>query len=162
MEIPVGAKKCPYCQYFQKPLSAMLSCPATGIFLFLIIFCGLGRYYLPGMFYKSESYTNYVGQVQVVESKIQFGEGQCGPTVVVLGKAHNVSPLGWKSVVFHVDIFDAEGNPVDMAQEEKYSYIIPSGKTQSFKVTFPRQFPLEKYAKHEISVVSAKDAKSMF
>jgi hypothetical protein len=114
------------------------------------------------MFNKGESFANYSDSIQVVESKIQFGENQCGPTVAILGKAHNAGPLGWKNVVFHVDIFDADGNPVDMAQEEKYSYIIPAGRTQSFKITFQRQFPAEKYIKHEVKVISAKDERAFF
>ena len=72
-------------------------------------------------------------------------------------KQVSINTLTDKEVLFFSKIVE-----VDMTQEEKYSYIIPAGKTQSFKVTFLRQFPLDKYAKHEISIISAKDAKSIF
>jgi hypothetical protein len=162
MEIPAGAKKCPYCQYLQKPFSILLSHPATWSIIGIIFLGGLYQYLIGGLISKGESFVNYADQLQVVESKIQFGESQYGPTVVILGKVHNASPLGWKNVVFHVDISDADGNPVDMTQEEKYSYIIPAGATQSFKVTFQRQFPVEKYVKHKVEVISARDERSFF
>ncbi|MBM4103732.1 MAG: hypothetical protein FJ263_06710 [Planctomycetes bacterium] len=162
MEIPAGAKKCPYCQHWQKSFLGFLCHPATGIFVALLVYGFLLGYVFNNMFNKGESFANYSDSIQVVESKIQFGENQCGPTVVILGKVHNLSPLGWKEVVFHADIFDAEGNLVDMAQEENYSYIIPAGATQSFKISFRREFPLEKYVKHEINVISAKDERAVF
>jgi hypothetical protein len=162
MEIPAGAKKCPYCQHLQKPISILLTHPAVWMVLMIFFLGSLWHYFLGRMFNRGEQFVNYADSIQVVESKIQFGENQCGPTVVILGKVHNLSPLGWKEVVFHADIFDAEGNLVDMAQEEKYSYIVPAGRTQSFKITFQRQFPVEKYVKHKVEVISAKDERAMF
>lgn len=162
MEIPAGAKKCPYCQYFQKTFAILWFHPAVWAVILLLVFVGIADYFAGTMFHRGESYAKHVGQVSVLEPKMQFGENQHGPTVIILGKARNDSPLGWKEVVFHVDFFDADGNLVDMTQEKKYSYIIPAGKTQSFKVSFQRQFPAEKYVKYEISIISAQEEGTLF
>jgi hypothetical protein len=162
MEIPAGAKKCPYCQHWQKPIAILLSHPITWVCVAALFYGPVMGYFFSKIFYKGESFSGYASQIQVVESKMQFGESQCGPTVVILGKVHNSSPLSWKEIVFHANIFDAEGNAVDMTQEKEYSYIIPAGATQSFKISFRREFPLEKYVKHEIKVISATDEHAAF
>jgi hypothetical protein len=162
MEIPAGAKKCPCCQHWQKPIPILLNHPAVWVVLMIFFLGSLWHFCLNRLLNKGEPFANYASQIQVVESKIQFGESQNGPTVAILGKVHNAGPLGWEEVVFHADIFDADGNPVDMAQVEKCPYIIPAGRTQSFKITFQRQFPIDKYVKHEIKVISATDARAFF
>ena len=47
--------------------------------------------------------------IKVADTKLEFGEDQCGPVVVVIGKMRNLSPVEWKDVRFQVDPFNRKG-----------------------------------------------------
>ena len=115
------------------------------------------------IFPKGESFRDYADQVAVVESRIEFGQDQCGPTVGAIGTIRNSSPIGWKDIRFQVEFFDSEGNLVDAGQQSEYlSPHLPANEEIAFKVSFTRQFSEDKYMTHRIRVISAVDTRQRF
>jgi hypothetical protein len=111
-----------------------------------------------------QEYPPYSGQIEIVESRLVFGQGYRGPTVGVVGALRNTSPVGWKEVCFHVEFRDAEGKPVDAATTERYgnNYTVPGGATLAFEVSFERKYPEANYVKHSVKILSAKDSRGMW
>ena len=166
MQIPVAARKCPYCLHWQYKLSMITFHPAFALatvtilpfaillFLYLAIFKPL--------FDSGEDFGLYAEQIKVMESRIAFGESNSAPVVTVLGTMKNESGIDWTEVQFQVDFLNSEGNMVDAGQQREYFYVLPAGEESSFKVSFRREFPESRYASHRIRVIYAKDAKATF
>jgi hypothetical protein len=112
------------------------------------------------VFDQGENYEDYKGQIIVTESQLAFGDTKSSATVVVMGTIKNTSSVPWKDVQFHVDFFDASEKRADVGEKEDYSFHLPANETSSFKVSFRREFPEENYIKHNVRVVTAKDARA--
>lgn len=160
MGIPATARKCPYCHHWQRWTT--LQHP-----LFVVLFIGVPlivAYAVLGIviqrpFREWESFGKHADQVRIVESKMEFGEDQCGPAVIVVGKVENHSPVDWKDVRFQVDFLNPKGEFFDTGQQEAYTWRLPAGQESNFKVSFRRQFPEKEYAKHKVRLVSAVDSR---
>jgi hypothetical protein len=160
MGIPVTARKCPYCHHWhrwfspQNPLVMVLF-----IFIPLLALYGLMIDTVFKPFRQWEQFSKHANQVRIVESKIEFGDDQCGPAVIVVGKVKNLSPVDWKDVRFQVEFFAPKGQLFDAGQQEIYTWRLPAGKETAFKVSFRRQFPEKEYASHKEDIVSAVDGR---
>jgi hypothetical protein len=110
------------------------------------------------MFNKGKDFELYKDQVIVTESQLALGDRQSGATIAVLGTIKNNSPVPWKEIQFHVEIFDAQGRRGDVGEQRSdYYFRLSAHETSSFKVSFPREFPETNYVKHAIRVVKARD-----
>jgi hypothetical protein len=159
MEIPAEAKKCPYCQHFQNRLSTFLFHPAfAGVFVMIVALSPI--IFFARMLRRGEEFERYSDQIQITESRIAFGETKSGNTIAVIGTIKNNSAIPWKYVHFQVDFQDANGQRVDSGQSEEYSYVLPAGESQSFKISFRREFPETNYVHHTVRAVWAKDART--
>lgn len=161
MGIPTAAKKCPYCLHWQRWLS--LQNPS---FLVLLIFIPLTLLYGVVMetFFgrivrECEPFQKHSQEVTIVEDKMEYGEDQCGPDVIIVVKVKNDSQVDWKDVHFQVDFFNPKGQLFDTGQQESYTYRLPAGQETAFKVSFRRQFPEKQYAKYKVAVISAVDSR---
>jgi len=169
MEIPAGAKKCPYCHHWQHPPATFMSHPLFVMSLFLLffvvpffVFSALTAASFRHTFGSGEPFRNYAGQITVAETKPAFGHDQFGPVVVVIGKMKNSSPVEWKDVRFQVDFFNHKGELMDTGQQETYAWRVPEGEEAAFKVSFTRQFPEKEYVSHKVRVISATDGRQRF
>ena len=160
--IPVAAKKCPYCHHWQRWLS--LQNPSflmPLIFIPLMILYGIVmQTFLGRMVREWEPFSKHSQEVTIVEDKMEFGEDQCGPAVIVVGKVKNASQVDWKDVRFQIDFFNPKGQLFDTGQQEAYTYRLPAGQECPFKVSFRRQFPEKEYAKHTVRIISAVDSRT--
>jgi hypothetical protein len=159
MGIPVPARKCPYCHHWQRWLT--LRNPLVGVLLILVplivLYAVLMAAILPKPFREWEHFQEHSSQVNIVESKMEFGEDQNGPAVIVVGKVENLSPVDWKDVRFQVDFFNPKSQLFDTGQQETYTWRLPAGQECNFKVSYRRQFPQKEYASHKVRIVSAVD-----
>jgi hypothetical protein len=160
MSIPLAAKKCPYCHHWQRWFS-FANPPIIGLLIFVPI---LGLYaFMMEIAFKPfrqwEQFPKHSNQVRIVESKMDFGEDQCGPAVIVVGTVENRSPVHWKDVRFQVDFLNPKGEFFDTGQQEIHTWRLPAGEAIYFKVSFRRQFPEKDYANHKVRVVSAVDSR---
>jgi hypothetical protein len=161
MGIPIAAKKCPYCLHWQRWLSLQnpsLLIPL--IFIPLMVLYGiLMQTVLGRMVREWEPFPKHSQEVRLIEDKMEFGEDQCGPAVIIVGKVKNDAQVDWKDVRFQVDFFNPKGQLFDTGQQEAYTYRLPAGQECAFKVSFRRQFPEKEYTKHSARVISAVDSR---
>jgi hypothetical protein len=78
-------------------------------------------------FSEGEAFSHFSNAVSVVETKIVFGVSGCehkSPTVVILGKIQNDSPVSWKDVRLEAIFFDKDGKLIDATQREQNSFIV--------------------------------------
>jgi hypothetical protein len=165
MEIPARAKKCPYCHHWQNQLSLIVFDPRIAGLLALIpmlIFVGLVAMLMDRMLDRGRDFSWYTAQISVSDSKIQFGQGESGPTVAVVGHVKNDSDVCWKQVHFCAEFHNAQGNLIDAGQAMQYLYSIPAHEQAAFKLSFQREFPEESYASHTVRVFDATDKKARF
>jgi len=168
MDIPSEAKKCPYCQHYQYKWSLITFHPLFGIIpvmiIFLIFYGYLGKAF-QSRFSKGEPFSQYASSVSIVETKMVFGIGGCkypSPTIAILGKIQNNTPIPWKDIKMEATFFDENGELIDATQLEKYSFVVAAMDKSTFKLSFMREFPKEQYNNFKIRIISAKDERKDF
>lgn len=142
MAISPNAKKCPYCQHFQTKWLMITYHPLSFI-IFVAALVALMGTMLSTTFSEGEPFANYRNAVSVVEPKMVFGITGCehkSPTVVILGKIRNDSPVSWKDVRLEATFFDKEGRLVDATQKEQNSFMVEAKDNGTFKLSFQREF----------------------
>ncbi|MFA5239186.1 MAG: hypothetical protein WC476_05690 [Phycisphaerae bacterium] len=160
-EIAADAKKCPYCKSFQNWLcspSVIITAGLLTYLLFMFMFSFMFAGILSDIYNEGEILAAHPDALEITESKLTFGEKECGPTVVILGKIHNKSKINWNSIHFEVNCYNSKGELIDTAQDDDYSFTAPAETSVSFKASFVREFPEADYKTHEVKVVYAKDA----
>jgi len=164
MEISAKAKKCPYCQHFQNKWLVIAYHPMFAV-IYIVIMAALMGTMIESMFSEGESFADYHNALSVVETKMVFGVTGCehkSPTVVVLGKIQNDSPISWKDVRLEATFFDKDGKLIDAAQKEYYAFIVAAKDKGTFKLSFQREFPEEQYDSFKVRIVSADDKRKRF
>jgi hypothetical protein len=137
-EIAVVAKKCPFCHHWQyrtarlvfHPLFAIGVVAGPLIVVYVVMVVALGQ-----MFSKGEPFQVSSSGLQLVESRMEFGQGQYGPVVAVVGKMQNTSHVHWKDVRMQVEFFNSQGTLIDSGQQDEYrSPAFPAGQEIGFKI----------------------------
>ena len=159
MKIPEKARKCPHCHHFQDRLSLVLYHPGFGITLATLPVIVM-MIFVSRMFDTGKDFELYKDQIVITDSQMAFGRSGTNTTVAVLGTIKNNSPVPWRDIQFHVDIFDAQGKRVDVAEQQRYGERLSTNSSSSFKISFRREFPETNYVKHAIRVVGARDARA--
>jgi len=160
MGIPAAAKKCPYCLHWQRWWT--LQHPLFGtlvVMVFVAAVVSVPTVLLQRVTCEWEPFAKHADQIKIVEEKMEFGEDQSGPAVVVVGRVKNLSQVDWKDVRFQVAFLNAKGQLFDAGQQECYTYRLPAGKETPFKVSFRRQFPEKEYTSHKVDIITAVDAR---
>jgi hypothetical protein len=159
MEIPAQARKCPHCHHFQNRWTMILFHPAFSIgFAFLPLAAILTIF--ASVFDRGKDYEVYKGQIHVTGSQIVFGDTKAGATVAVIGTIANASHVSWREIQFHVNFLDAAGHPMDVGDQQIYSFALPAGETSTFKLSFKREFPEANYITAIVVVVGARDMRA--
>lgn len=168
MKIDSRARKCPYCQHWQNKWSMITFHPLFGMILTmilcLVLFGFIGAMF-QATFPEGESFSQYSSDVSIVETKMVFGVGadeHQSPTVAVLGKVQNDSPVSWEDIKLEATFFDQNGNLIDATQKEKYSFVVAPKDKGAFKLSVKREFPKEKYDSFKVRIISAKDERQRF
>jgi hypothetical protein len=156
------AKRCPHCLQWQSKSALLRYSPVvSGLLLMALLIAAwvvMGSL-LVRAFRGSTDYVVYQGQLQVVESRMLFGESAKGPVVFVVGTIKNTSAAEWKDIHLQARFKDPEGKLIDVKAESTYSRrIMPHGE-MAFKAAGPAELPKERYAAYEVGVVSAEDAR---
>ncbi len=160
-EIAADAKKCPHCRSFQNWLCSTSVLITAGLFSYLLVMLIFGFTFagiLSNILHEGVAFADHLDALEISESKLTFGQKDCGPTVVILGKVRNKSKINWESIHFEVNCYNSKNELVDTAQEYDYGLIDPAGTSVSFKVSFIREFPETDYVTHEVKIVHAEDA----
>lgn len=155
------ARKCPHCQHYLSRTALLFHNPA-----FMALYATIPMLALmivfSTIFDPGENYEQYQDQIQVSNSRIEFGQVQSGPTVVVFADIQNKSSVPWKNLEFHLEFSDSTGHLADVGQKEMYSFHVPPGETYPVKLSFRREFPESAYSAVKIRVLTAKDSRARF
>jgi hypothetical protein len=158
-EIPDKAKKCPYCHHLQKRFSSAVWGPFLPMIIFIIPLIAMW-YAMKNTFDKGEDFTPYRNQITISGSELKFGEKKTGETIAVIGTMSNKSSVPWKDVQIEVRFYDINGKMIDSEQQKDYPFEVPADDIAAFKVSTLREFPKEQYVKYEVSIISARDART--
>jgi hypothetical protein len=163
MSLPAEARKCPHCHTYQTRLAQCASwAPPAVAIAFMAVMLGGYALIFRDMFDQGEPFAKHEDHIEVVASRVEFGNADDRPTVAVIGRVRNGSSVDWKDFVFHVEFHDAAGKLTDAGQELNYYESLPAGEELAFKLSLPREFAESAYAKHTIRIVSARDAVARF
>ena len=161
MGIPAAARKCPYCLHWQRWLSWQN--PAILVLSFLVpllVLYGIMMQSVLGRMVREwEPFQKHSQEIIIVEDKMAFGEDQCGPMVIIVGRVKNATQVDWKDVRFQVEFLNPKGQFFDTGQQQAFTYRLPAGQVTPFKISFRRQFPEEQYASHKVTIISAVDSR---
>ncbi len=153
------AKKCPHCHHWQNKWSLHnpMLIVAILVAFWLATSALLNRGFGPGVDFES-----YKEHVAVDSTEFKFGESNCGPTLVILGKIANETDITWRDIHVEVQFFDKYGKLIDTDQESMYSFLLPAKATTDFKWSGKRYFPKGNYATHTVKLLKAKESKFPF
>jgi succinate dehydrogenase flavin-adding protein (antitoxin of CptAB toxin-antitoxin module) len=138
--------------------------PLFAVIPMVIVFAAMGTMFQT-TFSEGEPFSLHSNAVSAVETKMVFGVSGCehqSPTVAILGKIQNDSPVSWEDVKIEATFFDEDGTLIDATQKEKYSFMVASKDASTFKLSFKREFPEEQYDSFKVRIISAKDEKKRF
>jgi hypothetical protein len=165
-EIPSKARKCPYCQHWQSKFSMIAWNPALPVVIFLLPFAFF-MYMIGGMlnmFDRGEDFTPYRDKITITGSELKFGEKKVcetvAETVAIVGTMSNSSSIPWKDVQIEVRFYDSDGKMIDSEQQKDYPLEVPADGNAAFKVSTLREFPKEQYVTYQVSIISARDART--
>jgi hypothetical protein len=133
--------------------------PALPVAIVLLPFA-FSMYMFANMFNKGEDFTPYRDQITISDSELKFGEKKSSETVAVIGTMSNKSSVPWKDVQIEVRFYDSNGKMIDSEQQKDYPFEVPENGNAAFKVSTLREFPKEQYVKYDVSIISAKDART--
>lgn len=156
-DIDKDAKKCPFCKSVQNLLFHPLVY-GTAFFLFFVSLYVLMLYSIfYGIFNTGEPFEDYPDVLEVIESKLSFGDRNGESTVVIVGKLRNKSDVNWEYLRLQANCYNQQGELFDTHQDDCYSLMVPAGMTVPFKVSFEREFPESDYTEHEIKAIHAQE-----
>ncbi len=169
MQISSKAKKCPYCQHWQNKLSGIIVHPAFVIVPVIIVsVCFLGAIYqtLEMVDRDAQNFSQHANEVSIIDPKMTFGVSSgCNhqsPTVAIIGRIQNDSPVSWEGISLEATFFDKDGNLVDASQQNIRYFRVASKSTSVFKLSSLREFPKEQYVNFKVRIISAKDERNRF
>jgi hypothetical protein len=137
--------------------------PLFGLSLGLVFFVVMTSLYgimMDRLLDRGEDFQRYADQISVHDVRIEFGQVEGAPTVVLLGRLKNDSDIGWRNVKLLGEFYDGEGNLVDVSHRGGLMYHVPAGGEVGFKISREREFPEARYATARVKVLSAEDARS--
>ena len=154
-EINDKANRCPYCTQWQSLSRLIIASPA--FWFASIILAGYSVIiFSPSAPLSYEDFLDYREQINLSNTKIEFGKNGCKDVVAILGEVNNMTNLNLKDLHFDVSFYDTQNNFTDAFDVELSPFLLPASSVKEFKVSSEKEFPNEKYAKHKIKVSWAK------
>ena len=156
-----AARFCPHCGHmqWQRNWRRLALSLAPIVFFMVIMMVWAARWEHA---FRPQGLATYAGQIKVAESRMEFGQSPQGPVVLVVGMLKNESDTAWRGMELQARFFDPQGKLIDVAVKDSFfSSIQPRGEV-AFKLRGPADLPRENYARCEVLVHSAEDARRPF
>lgn len=163
MEIPAAAKICPYCKQkitSRKPIIIPSNYGLASILLSVICLLVLSSFVYFNILSNDESFADYQHLVtsEVTEMKFRTGDwgGESSPQeVVVFGKIKNESPLKWKDLLLEVQMFNKDGELIDVEHSSNSLLRVSSNGQRDFSVTSTLDYFAEEYSSAKVRILAA-------
>src|SRR5688572_14854556 len=103
-------------------------------------------------------------RLAVVQSTFHYAEAaeKCGASISVVGTIRNHGDIPVKDIFVQVRYLDASGALIDAEGADQYGLVIPPGSEVAFRVRSQPARARDAYATHRVTIVTAKDARSVF
>lgn len=165
MEIPDQARKCPYCRSWQSWRTLlrydqqlhMLLPLVLWLLLAVILGAVIMQHFLAKMTMHDFTPAT-LQQVQVSGTRIVFGEGATGPSVVLLGTMTNHTARTICDPGVHVEYQDARGRVFDVGERDVRVTLFPNVPT-TFKLSLRQEFPATDYATATVTITSVANTR---
>ncbi len=159
-EIKREARVCPRCRQWQRKWSFFnpaLTFPICFAFVGALIIATLMA--AKGAMAPKPTFEAYRDDVFVTSSSMHFGELRSNRTVVVVGTLTNRSPVTWKNLEVDIRFFNSAGEMAD-AHSQNTRLVVLGHDEIAFRVETKGLRPRSDYAKHEVAVRHAINAKA--
>jgi hypothetical protein len=158
MEIPAGARVCPFCRSaisLWRRMGPWLSVAAPLLIFLGLVFAlsGLGRGLLEGREPIREP-ARWQGKLQVSEAKLQLPPEAPDGEVAIVATLRNDADETFLGAGFHVEIFDADGNLVDAVQPGP-GWSIPPRTQLTVRLLLPLRADPQRYTRCDVRIVRA-------
>jgi len=164
--VNAAAKVCPRCRQwlsirsFRNPAVNLplvfIALTTLWLALGLALYKAVSRLWNPPPYY-----TDSLGSLQVLESRMNWVQTKEGPYIYVTGVLTNISPIAWKDVEFECRFYDAASNMVDAANARSH-ITIHANDDSAFRATVVPGVSSNEYRSFRISVSTARNWKSVF
>jgi hypothetical protein len=156
-----GALKCPHCRSLQNRFAVWSIRIAPWLLALLpVVFLVLAIQ----RDFRAPDFAIARERLAVVQSTFHYADGgeKCGPNISVVGTLRNNGDIPVKDIFVEVRYFDAAGMLIDTEGAEQYSLVIPPAAEVAFRVRSQPARARADYASHRVTIVTARDARSVF
>jgi len=157
-EIKRAARKCPYCQSWQKGANSILANqPATVSLLALIPITIFMIYASSRMFGNKAEFGKYQHLIVVQDSRLHYQKEGDTSSISTIGTIKNNSDKKWKEVYLEVQYFNESGALIDTQADKDWSLVLPPNSETAFRVRQQADKPASEYKTHKVFVKDAEE-----
>jgi hypothetical protein len=106
-------------------------------------------------------YTEYLGSLKILESRLNIAQTSNGPRVYVTGILTNTSALPWRGIELECRFFDNKGELIDAAHP-RAGLTIQSHDDAAFRVSVEPGRSTNDYGPFRVSVSGARNTKGFY
>ena len=136
--ININAKRCPYCRHWQYKWATIFYHPIMAVLPIVLVFI-LMPVLISHLFSQGKDFERYKNQIQITQSKLNFGEVEGCPKLIILGTLKNNSNVAWKEIQLEVRFYGKEGKLFDTGQTNEFIYILQPNSEAPFKISLKRR-----------------------
>ena len=160
--IPSAAKICPRCRRWLTWCS--LRHPFIFFGLHVVLYCYLGFLFLTkfqNAFNPTPYYTEYHHSLQLLESRMNWVNGENGARIYVTGILTNQSPFAWKDIELECRFYNTNGTMIDAANARAF-LTIQANDDSAFRAPVTPIHSTNEYASFKVFVSTARNANGPF
>jgi hypothetical protein len=158
--IDPAAKKCPHCHQLQGPARFLPWLPLVFLLAFVpylwFSVSSIGRFDR-----QKEPFSAHRSEFAFADTSMNFNPDQRCPSVSVVGRVNNNGDIPWRGLQIEVRYFDQQGKLVDTATQTVYG-TVPAHDEAAFTAKSDATLPKDSYAKFEVRVRDATDARTSY
>jgi hypothetical protein len=162
-EVKKVAKKCPFCQSWQKGVSIFANQQTAIVlvsFIPMVIFLVWMTFFSGNLYGRNRAnFDQHKHLVVVQESKTNFKKEGDQDFVYTIGTIKNNSDKSWGDVYIEVQYFNEAGTLIDTQSDMDYGLVLSPNSETAFRVRQETARDSAEYKTHKVIVKRAEDAK---
>ncbi len=163
-EIISNAKRCPYCHSWQSKWFPDSGNPKTSLIttvtvMVVAVIWLTKSYQLVNSYLENKENKDHAevakttcDVLEIVDTNFKIYGCDDDKCLIIFGRIKNPSNMNWFYPYFHVEMFDDEGNLVDVFSEKDTGLIIPKKSETNFKLAYRARQKPDKYVNSKITI----------
>jgi hypothetical protein len=157
-EIKRVARKCPFCQSWQKGIGAAISNPAIAPVLAFVPLLLIFYFFYTDLFRnRSEEFEKHRSSVVVQDSRIHYSKEEDGAYISTIGTLKNNGDKKWKRVQLEVQYFNQNGALIDTQTQYPYDSVLLPHTEHAFRLRQQADKPATEYITHKVFIRDAAE-----